>query len=36
MKVEVRIKKCKIWSHSSQNCQSGRKAYTVKLCEIKL
>jgi hypothetical protein len=36
LQVEIRIEKCAIWSHSSHACQSGRKAYTVKLCEIKL
>jgi hypothetical protein len=36
MQVEVRIEKCTIWTQSSQSCQSGRKAYTVKLCEIPL
>ena len=36
MQVEIRIEKCTVWSHSSHSCQSGRNAYTVKLCEIKL
>ena len=36
MEVEVRIRKCAVWSQSSHSCQSGQKAYTVKLCEIKL
>ena len=36
MHVEVRIEKCAVWSPGSQSCQSARKTYTVKLCEIRL
>jgi len=36
MRVEVRIGKCAVWSSGSQSCQSEQKAYTVKLCEIRL
>jgi hypothetical protein len=34
--VDLRIEKCAVRSHDSQSCQSARKAYTVKLCEIRL
>ena len=36
MHVDVRIEKCAVWSHHSRSCESAGKAYTVKLCEIKL
>jgi hypothetical protein len=36
MSVEVRIEKCAVWSSGSQSCQRERKAYNVKLCEIRL
>lgn len=36
VQVEIRIEKCATWSHSSKSCESGGKAYTVKLCEIEL
>jgi hypothetical protein len=35
-RVEVRIGKCAVLSPGSQSCKSGQKAYTVKLCEIRL
>ena len=35
MHVDVRIEKCAVWSQGSQSCQSARKVYTVKLCEIR-
>jgi hypothetical protein len=34
--LEVRIQKCAVWSPGSQSCQSGEKAYAVKLCEVSL
>jgi hypothetical protein len=36
LRVELRISKCAVWSPGSQSCQSGQKAYTVKLCDIRL
>ena len=36
LRVEVRIAKCAVWAPGSQSCESGQKAYTVKLCEIGL
>jgi len=35
-RVEVQVHKCEVWSHSSETCDSGRKVYTVKVCNTKL
>jgi len=35
-RVDVQVHKCAVWSRGSNTCASGRKAYTVKVCDTKL
>jgi hypothetical protein len=35
-RVDAQVHKCAVWSPGSNTCASGRKAYTVKVCDTKL
>ena len=36
LRVTVHVHKCAVWSDESNTCKSGRKVYSVKVCDVKL